>query len=205
MRAFLDGLPVETRWLSGHHIVWQTGQQNGPDGVGPDAHTHCSAFVAAVALDLDIYILRPPHHPQQLLANAQMDWLGGAAFPGPSARGAGWHPLGRSSDPGILASAVTAANAGKLVVAGYRQPPTGDPTAGRFSNRPGHVVVLRPQPDLSPGPDGPLVVSVGGQNFRTVAMRQAFASHRGAWPDQIALHVHDTDLEQSFGAQAGLG
>lgn len=49
LAGFLDGLHVETRWLKGHHIVWQTGQQNGPNGVGPEGHTHCSAFVAALA------------------------------------------------------------------------------------------------------------------------------------------------------------
>ena len=120
--AFLDGLPVEARWLAGHRIVWQTGQQDGPDGVGPEDHTHCSAFVAAVALDLDIYVLRPPHHTQELLANAQVEWLGGAIFPGPAAAASGWSSLGKASDAGALAAAVSAANSGKLVIAGYRQP-----------------------------------------------------------------------------------
>jgi hypothetical protein len=54
LQEFLDGMPIEARWLAGHHIVWQTGQQNGPDDVGPDDHTHCSALAAAIALDLDI-------------------------------------------------------------------------------------------------------------------------------------------------------
>jgi hypothetical protein len=77
LQEFLDGLPIEAQWLAGHHIVWQTGQQNGPDGVGPDDHTHCSALAAAIALDLDTYLLRPPNHQQLLLSNAQMDWLAG--------------------------------------------------------------------------------------------------------------------------------
>ena len=72
LQQFLDGLPVEANWVAGHHIVWQTGQQNGPDGAGPDDHTHCSAFVAAVALDLDISILRPPAHPQELPATPSL-------------------------------------------------------------------------------------------------------------------------------------
>ena len=49
LAQFLTELPIETRWISGHHIVWQTGQQSGPNSVGPDDHTHCSALVAAVA------------------------------------------------------------------------------------------------------------------------------------------------------------
>ena len=79
--AFIEGMQVESDWLAGHRIVWQTGQQDGPDGVGPEDHTHCSAFVAAVALYLDIYVLRPPNHPQELLVDAQVDWLRGASFP----------------------------------------------------------------------------------------------------------------------------
>ena len=60
LTEFFDALPVTTRWIHHHRIVWQTGQQNAPDFEGPMAHTHCSAFVAAVALMLDIYLLRPP-------------------------------------------------------------------------------------------------------------------------------------------------
>jgi hypothetical protein len=50
LKHFLDGLHVETRWIAGHHIVWQTGQQNGPSGAEPADHTHCSAFVAVAAM-----------------------------------------------------------------------------------------------------------------------------------------------------------
>jgi hypothetical protein len=35
--VFLDGLPVTTRWLAGHHVVWQTGQQNAALGSTPAA------------------------------------------------------------------------------------------------------------------------------------------------------------------------
>jgi hypothetical protein len=146
LKEFLDGLPIEAQWLAGHHIVWQTGQQNGPDSVGPDDHTHCSALAAAIALDLDIYLLRPPHHSQQLLSNAQMDWLGGTGtFSGPTATDSEWRALGSSGGVGVLDSAVAAANTGKLVVAGYRQPPVADPVTGQTVNKSGHVVIVRPQ------------------------------------------------------------
>jgi hypothetical protein len=123
LTEFLDALPVATRWLHRHRVVWQTGQQNAPEGTGPMAHTHCSAFVAAVALMLDIYLLRPPFHSQQGLANAQADWMAGTGgHKGPTALDSGWMPLGASGDDVALTDAITAAGAGQLVVAMYRAP-----------------------------------------------------------------------------------
>jgi hypothetical protein len=60
LRAFLDGTHVETEWIANYHVVWQTGQRNGPAQGDPAHHTHCSAYVAAAALYLDIYILSHP-------------------------------------------------------------------------------------------------------------------------------------------------
>jgi hypothetical protein len=58
-------------------------------------HTHCSAYVAAAAFYLDIYILRPPNHQQLHLANAQVSWLGADGVEnGPTAEEAGWSPSG---------------------------------------------------------------------------------------------------------------
>ncbi|MGG2362411.1 hypothetical protein ACE4Z5_26075, partial [Salmonella enterica] len=71
----LDESDVERRWLAGDRIAWETGL---PLPTAPDAlpgHTHCSAYVAAMARRLGIYILRPPEHGQVLLANAQGNWL----------------------------------------------------------------------------------------------------------------------------------
>lgn len=100
MQAFLNRLPVETNWMAGHQIVWQFGQQNGSDGAGPENHRHCNALVAAIALDLDIHVLRPAHHAQKLLANEQSAWLGGNNHLGPSAAASGWRDLGRRSERG---------------------------------------------------------------------------------------------------------
>jgi hypothetical protein len=205
LKEFLDRLPIETNWLAGHRVIWQTGQQNGPDGVGPEDHTHCSALVAAIALDLDIYILRPPNHSQQLLANAQTEWLGGHAYPGPSAADSGWKDLGGSGDEGVLAKAVAAANAGKLVVAGYRQPPVKEPGTGRLVQKSGHVVVVRPQLEKFPADKGPLVTMAGDRNWREIHMGPAFGSHPDAWPNAIRLFVHNTDLETEFSAGDGVG
>lgn len=205
LQAFLDELPVETRWIAGHRVVWQTGQQDGPDGAGPEDHTHCSALTAAIALDLAIYLLRPPHHTQELLANAQVAWLDGASYPGPTAIESGWRGLGRSGDAGALGRAVAAANAGKLVIGGYRQPPAVDPATGASVEKPGHVVVVRPQPASFPADLGPLVTMAGDRNWRSVHMAPAFSSHPDAWPGDIRLFVHDTDLEAEFTAADGVG
>ncbi|WP_419730642.1 hypothetical protein [Lichenicola sp.] len=196
LEQFLDDMSVETKWIAGHHIVWQTGQQNGADGSTPEDHTHCSAFVAAVALDLDIYILRPPSHPQELLANAQVAWLDGGDYPGPAATASGWQPLGTSGDPAVIARAVELANAGKLVVGGYLQPAVTDPATGNLVRKPGHVVVVRPQPGNFASATEPLVTMASTRNWRLIQMAAAFSAHPGAWPAAIRLFVHDTDLEE---------
>jgi hypothetical protein len=74
LAELLDGMKVEELWLQGETVQWKTGVtiKAATDG---KAHTHCSAFVAAVALKKDVYILRPPEHSTVLLANAQCDWL----------------------------------------------------------------------------------------------------------------------------------
>jgi hypothetical protein len=188
---FLDGTHVETRWLADHHVIWQTGQPNGPSEGDPAHHTHCSAYVAAVALYLDIYILRPPHHGQLNLANAQVSWLGGGgAQSGPTAAEAGWSSLGTSGENGVLDNAIAAANCGKLVVAGYFQ----TQSEGSQIPRAGHIVVVRPQETFPPD-RGPQVVTAGVKNLRSASMKFAFGDHPLAWPDNIQLFVRKTALE----------
>ena len=87
-------------------------RREGPAGPGgPEAKTHCSAFVAAMAERLGIYVLRPPQHSQRLLANAQMRWLRDHGRSSPDGRRLG-------SD----AEAQEAANRGELVVEAYENP-----------------------------------------------------------------------------------
>jgi hypothetical protein len=189
LTEFLDDLPVLERWLPGHPVVWQTGQQDGPDEANPAHHTHCSAFVAAAALYLDIYLLRPPYHGQIQLANAQAAWLSGdTSYTGPSAADAGWLALGLSGGPEVLTIGQMAANIGQLVLASYAATP---PT-------PGHIAILRPRLDGSSviPPQGPDVIMAGTQNYKSVAMQLAFSQHPGAWPDNIMLFARDTPLQQ---------
>jgi hypothetical protein len=156
--------------------------------------TRGSAYVAAAALYLDIYILRPPHHGQLHLANAQVSWFQGAGGdPGPSAAESGWRPLGASGKEGVFNDAITAANAGKLVAAGYFQPPTKLPDGTEFDGA-GHIVVVRPQESF-PSDEGPQVVTAGVRNFKSASMKFAFGDHPLAWPDNVQLFVHDTALE----------
>jgi len=195
LRVFPDGTHVETRWIADYHVIWQTGQRNGPAEGDPAHHTHCSAYVAAVALYLDIYILRPPNHPQLRLANAQVDWLGGVGTEsGPTASESGWTPLGASGDDGVLDTAITAANAGKLVIAGYFQPPTEQQPDGTQTQGAGHICVVRPQVSF-PSDEGPQVATAGVKNFKSASMKFAFGDHHHAWPNKIQLAVHDTALE----------
>jgi len=194
LRVFLDGSHVETRWIADFHVIWQTGQRVGPAHGDPAENTHCSAYVAAMALYLDFYVLRPPNHKQFLLANAQVAWLGGEGdAPGPTAAQSGWRALGASGEAGALDAAVTAANLGKLVFAGYLQPPTAGP-GGTSVQKPGHICIVRPQ-DGFPADEGPQVATAGVKNFKSASMRFAFGDHPLAFPDNIQLFVHDTALE----------
>jgi hypothetical protein len=196
LAEFLDNLPVTTRWIHNHRVVWQTGQQNAPEGPGLLPETHCSAFIAAVALMLDIYLLRPPHYGQDGLANAQATWLAGeGTFAGPTAKASGWIALGASGDAGALKAAVEAANLGRLVVGVYKAPSvTG--SDGKPHPVPGHTCIVRPQSAAGVGDDGPHVISVADVNRPDTPMRTAFHAHPEAWPDRIGLYAHRTDLEE---------
>ncbi len=158
----LDSMRVEDLWLAGHHIHWKTGFPDGRPYLTKGAHTHCSAFVAAVAYRLGIYILRPPDHPQTLLANAQVDWL---RAKGPSY---GW----RQVESGQQAQEM--ANEGFLVVAGYKN---------RNPEKSGHIVVVKPfvkSKDML-REEGPQVIQAATYNFSSTSLRRGFRYHRGAF------------------------
>ena len=73
LAALLDGLNVEALWQHGYHIDWRTGVSEGPPETTPGSHTHCSAFTAAVADRLGIYLLRPPEHGQNCSPTLRSD------------------------------------------------------------------------------------------------------------------------------------
>lgn len=170
LARFLDHMNVEKHWLRGHdHIAWRTGlplsEENGKR-LTPLAkdETHCSAFAAAVADGLGIYLLHPPEHSHVLLANAQYDWL-----PSGAGRKAGWAAVASGVD------AQAAANRGELVVAVFKNP---DATAA------GHIAVVRPDAKSAEAiaREGPQITQAGFNNYRSAALKDGFDHHPGAWP-----------------------
>lgn len=169
----LDTFNVESLWLAGQHVDWETGvPDKGPGYEGEGTHTHCSAFAASVAKRLGIYLLRPPEHGQVLLSNAQAEWL-------PSADGkkAGWRPVRGMREAQKLG------NEGNLVVAVYQAPD---------KHKPGHVAIVRPseRSETRLEEDGPELIMAGQHNHNKVNTRVGFEHHAGAWPSSIQYYVH---------------
>jgi hypothetical protein len=173
LASVLDDMNVESLWIAGQHINWETGEPDrGGDYEGPGNHTHCSAFSAAVAKRLDIYLLRPPEHGQSLLANAQSKWLETAA-----AEMEGWQRVPR------MQQAQSLANQGKLVVVVYANP---DPHV------PGHVAIVRPSEKSVHAleDNGPEIIQAGTHNHNRTNVRIGFSNHPGAWPDGVSYYAH---------------
>jgi hypothetical protein len=178
LRNFYLSLNVENLWISGHHINWQTGQQDNPKAEH-GIHTHCSAFAAAACKKLNIYLLRPPDHGQLLLANAQYDWLQTQ-----EARDHGWKPV-REGD--IYAQSQQLANQGYIVLAIYKNP---NPKI------PGHVALVMPD-ELSKRKleeFGPSLIMAGTHNHNRISLREGFKSHIHSWPEQEILFYYYGNL-----------
>jgi hypothetical protein len=172
LARFLDGTGVDHRWLAGHHVDWLTGVAT--FGTSEKA-THCSAFVAAAADRLGVYVLRPPDHSEDLLANAQLRWLRDAPT------GSGWRSL---PDP---VAAQAAANRGDLVLEAFENP---------NPRRPGHIAIVRPseQSRADLDRDGPRETQAGETNALDTFTAQGFRHHPGAWVPEgqggIRYYVH---------------
>ncbi len=172
LENMLDSMRVEELWLAGHHINWKTGLPDGRPNLTKGAHTHCSAFVAAVAYRLGIYILRPPEHPQMLLSNAQVDWL--------RAEGSsqGWRELESGEEAQNLA------NEGLLVIAAYKS---------RNPEKSGHIVVVRPYVKSKEMllEEGPQVIQASTHNLSSTTLLRGFRYHPGAFElNQIRFFAH---------------
>jgi hypothetical protein len=172
----LDGMGVETKWIAGAHIYWESGLPTGVPETSPGKHTHCSAFVASAAKKLGVYILRPPEHGQQLLANAQNEWL-----PADGAK-QGWRKLADARE------AQAAANRGLLVVASYHN---------HHDDKPGHIAIVRPG-NKTPeqiAAEGPDIIQAGSVNKTSISIKGGFAGHPAAWRDnEIAYYAHEVKL-----------
>jgi len=173
LAATLDSMNVESLWLAGEHVNWETGEPDkGADYEGPGDHSHCSAFVAAAAKRLGVYLLRPPEHGELLLANAQADWLASEA-------GAqnGWRSVADMREAQRLA------NQGNLVLALYRNP---------NPHVPGHIAIVRPSEKSAAAleENGPEMIQAGEHNYTKISARVGFEHHPGAWPDGIRYYAH---------------
>lgn len=167
----LDNMDVEKHWLAHMHVDWKTGHSERFEGMNKP-HTHCSAFAAAVGLKLGIYMLRPPDHPQDLLASAQGRWFGKR-----EAREEGWRPVATPRE------AQTLANQGQLVVLVFINP---NPEV------PGHIAIVRPtvKTDAALAKEGPQTAQAGLHNFSSGTAVFSFGSHKGAWPQQVLMFAH---------------
>ncbi|HMI54194.1 MAG TPA: hypothetical protein VK525_21980 [Candidatus Saccharimonadales bacterium] len=174
LTATLDAMKVESLWLAHEHVNWETGEADrGGEYRGPDRHTHCSAFAAAVAKRMDVYLLRPPEHGQQLLANAQAVWLGTE-----QARRQGWQEISGAE------RAQTAANRGHFVLVVYANPD---------SHAPGHIAIVRPSEKSAAALErhGPQIIQAGTHNHTSTTVRIGFSSHPEAWPAGVRYYVHE--------------
>ena len=172
----IDSLDVEHHWPAGVHVHWKSGVPDGRPESSAGKHTHCSAFVAAAAKRLDIYVLRPPEHKQILLANAQYDWL--------PTEGAvrGWKRVSDEIEAQHLA------NQGWLVLAAYRN---------HRDDKPGHIAIVRPNDKTLSvlHEEGPQITQAGTINYRSIALREGFAGHPGAWERrEVVFYGHPVDL-----------
>lgn len=154
----LDEFDVEHHWLASEYVNWETGDpQQQPESI---KKSHCSSFVAVVAKKLGIYILRPPQHPEENLANAQNGWLEKYG------REYGWEPVAKALKAQELA------NEGYLVVASYENP---------NRHKPGHIAVVRPftKSEAQIEEEGPQIIQAGEYNYNSTSVKVGFKEFSG--------------------------
>lgn len=163
---------VESLWLAHEHVNWETGAPDRDGEYEPGQSTHCSAFAAAAAKKLGVYMLRPPEHGQSLLASAQARW-----FRSQEGRDQGWRGARDAKKAQILA------NQGALVVVVYESPD---------DHKPGHIAIVRPSTKSSGelAEEGPEVIQAGQHNHNSTSVKNGFRSHPGAWPDGVLYYMH---------------
>jgi hypothetical protein len=179
LKSFYLSQQVETHWIAGSHIDWETGETDNP-GATNAIHTHCSAFAAAVCKRLNIYILRPPEHNQILLANAQYAWLST-----PAALDAGWKLLTGNT---AYEEAQSLANQGYVVLAICEN---------TDKSKPGHVALVMPS-EIAINKleeSGPMLIMAGTHNYNKIALKGGFRTHITEWPEHSILFYYNKKFE----------
>jgi len=180
LKTFYLALNVENLWIAGNHVNWQTGEADKPEATA-GVHTHCSAFVAAACKKAGIYILRPPEHKQELLSNAQFDWLASA-----QAVNAGWKKIEGNN---VYVEAQSAANRGIVVIAICKNPD---------NTKPGHVALVMPGGVANEKleNEGPNLIMAGTHNFNKISVKAGFKSHLTSWPENVVQFYYNTNTPQ---------
>jgi hypothetical protein len=162
LSTFLDSLDVETYWANGLWVDWLTGGKCAnntlPNSTSANA-SHCSAFAAAVATLLGVYILHQSDTVSDVnLANNQANWLASNPM--------GWSRVQYPTNAQALA------NIGTLVVASYYDP-----------NQSGHIAVLRPstKSDAEILAVGPEICQSGIHNYNDTNAMTGFGVHPNAF------------------------
>ena len=175
LREFYTNLHVESLWIAGHHINWETGEPDDPEA-NHNIKTHCSTFAASACKKLNIYILRPPDHAPGLLANAQYDWLETQ-----EAKDKGWRLL-KGDKP--YERAQEYADKGYVVIAIYQNPDR---------HEPGHIALVLPAKISTRTLDesGPRIIQAGRNNYSSATLLQGFSHHVSAWPSPEILFYYN--------------
>ena len=177
LSKLLDSVHLDKFWLKGYNVDWLTGVSQSKAGA---SSTHCSAFASSFACKLGIYFLRPPQHSQNLLANAQCNWLASD-----SAKGLGWVKVNTALEAQNLA------NKGYLVMVGYKNP---------SSSSPGHMAIVRPSSKTLTQlqQDGPQEAQSGAINSNNITTQLGFSSHPLAWPNGVIYYQHSVNWDSLF-------
>jgi hypothetical protein len=165
LRKFYLDQHVDSLWITGHHVNWETGVPDNPNAT-IDIGSHCSAFVASVCKQKGIYILRPPAHDTELLANAQYNWLHSA-----DAIKKGWKQISQNR----METAQRLADSGVIVVATFKnQNP-------KWS---GHIAFVIPAEITtdSIAASGPMMIQAGRINSNSIPLKKGFGRHLKNWP-----------------------
>jgi hypothetical protein len=172
---YLDSLDVDHLWEQHTFVDWRSGEPIASHG-RKEPPTHCSAFAAGAADRLGIYLLHPPQHSQEQLAEAQEKWMESDA-----GRAQGWYPVTSAQQAQALA------NLGNMVVLVF----------GRAHGS-GHIAIVRPAVKSAKAlaEEGPQTTQAGGHNFSSGTAKYSFVFHPGAWPDKVKIFAHATKFSE---------